>query len=1364
MGVVYRAFDPQLQRPVAIKVIRSVGGPEQQEDVERFIREARMAARLRHAGIVSVHEAGQHGDRLFIAMDLVEGESLEALLRRAPPSAEESARIVSEVARALQHAHGLGVVHRDVKPGNILIDGEGRARLTDFGLARDTNQDSFAHITMTGFVVGTPAYMAPEQARGLVGDPKPTLDVWSLGAILYRGIAKKPPFDGESALAVMQKVVTEDPTPPRQIDASIPIDLETIALRCLEKEAERRYPTAEEVADEIDRFVAGRTIRARPPGAGERVARWSRRNRAALAVGVAGALLVCATAAIGGLLVRAARRHAADANARADRAGETASEAAGRADAARAEAEKARAAEESLREELEATRAAASASLDPGQLGDVLAKFGDETTRRSALSALGERADLLFEARRPQEAWACLAGALGGSPDETQTRLRLARARADSGRIAWTASPLSGGAVVDVAAGPRGQLVTAESDGVRFWNLQNGACLALVPLADGAATAVAISPAGDRLAAAAEVSGAIHIWELPARKRLAVLPGDGELVSSLGWIDADRLLAAGPARARLWNPSTRTITRELPIAPPGEATPCVTLGPESRRVAVGTSGPILVIDATDPEKKRSLRGHDVATTAVAIDPSSPRLISGDFHGHAVEWSLETGDRTGRRFDDEGSPVDAIAISADGWVATIRRDGILHTWGPAGQQGRFQPPLGGEPGNRLAWIDGGSALAVLTPRGELRIHEPASAAARFSRDGHGGMVITLAASSSFGMVASAAVDGSVVFREAGGGRTLGKGLYPAATPLLALGWLGDRRRVIAFADGRIISFAHTGGDRHEHRPPDTSGARFGVAVVSPSGYEAALARGSEVELVNLEKETSRRMTLGGPVVSMRCASQGSRAAALLGNGRVVVLDLVEGRGISTLSDGRLGGAKLVGIGPEGRVVTTLHADGRVGVWDVDARRVTAILEGRSVHRTPITALTIRAGVPGDTLVVTGDREGRIAFWPALGGPAHASMLASDTVITALVSVDDQAGGVIAADVRGGLRCFHPTRSDYLRYVARGDDPVTALGWTPDSRSFVAGDRMGRVVVSTPGEAAARWAGVVLAGQVDAVAIAADGQTVVAGGREGRLGLRRGSGEPRFATLGAPIRAVGISDDARRVVAATVDARGGRIVVLNAGDLTVTGTQGVPAGAPIALRPDGGLAAWPEPGRGRVVLWEPGGAPTPLALTRGPGGKSYGAALAPRGRTAALIRGRPARLVIQDRDDRSRDASWLPWGAHTVALPFAIGPGDRRHAAGVLFGRTLSLVDLRTGAEVERIDDLPDAVGALAWSRDGRRVVFAAGGTVAVVELGVLDEPAATLVAEARALTGLTAVVEGTRATLRLAAVDRLTGGR
>ena len=288
MGVVWKARQVSLNRPVALKMILS-GSFASDAEVKRFRTEAEAAANLQHPNIVSIHEIGQHEGRHYFSMDFVEGQHLGRHARTVPLSLARIAELVAILAEATQYAHQRGILHRDLKPQNVLMDATGQPRITDFGLAKRIAQDS--GLTQEGSVMGSPSYMPPEQAGGRLDRICPATDVYALGAILYELLTGRAPFVAETPVATLRLVLETEPVGPRKLNERVPVDLETICLKCLEKDPQRRYATARELAEELRRFLNHESILARPAGRARTAWRGLVR-RPWIVTGIASALLL----------------------------------------------------------------------------------------------------------------------------------------------------------------------------------------------------------------------------------------------------------------------------------------------------------------------------------------------------------------------------------------------------------------------------------------------------------------------------------------------------------------------------------------------------------------------------------------------------------------------------------------------------------------------------------------------------------------------------------------------------------------------------------------------------------------------------------------------------------------------------------------------------------------------------------------------------------------------------------------------------------------------------------------------------------------------------------------------------------------
>jgi serine/threonine-protein kinase len=296
MGVVWKARQKSLNRWVAVKLLRRDRWAEE-ADAQRFRNEAETVAQLDHPHLVPIYEVGEHEGRLFFSMKLIDGGSLAEQLERFPNEPRSAARLVAEVADAVHHAHQRGILHRDLKPSNVLLDQDGRPHVVDFGLAKRIEAD--ASLTHSGALVGTPNYMAPEQTIGQKGAVTTATDVYGLGAVLYALLTGGPPFQGEDVLATLVQVREGEPRPPSRVNRKVDRDLETICLKCLHKDPGRRYGSAEALSDDVERWLAGEPILARPVGKLERAVKWARRHPQAM--GAVVGLVAALTLFVGGL-------------------------------------------------------------------------------------------------------------------------------------------------------------------------------------------------------------------------------------------------------------------------------------------------------------------------------------------------------------------------------------------------------------------------------------------------------------------------------------------------------------------------------------------------------------------------------------------------------------------------------------------------------------------------------------------------------------------------------------------------------------------------------------------------------------------------------------------------------------------------------------------------------------------------------------------------------------------------------------------------------------------------------------------------------------------------------------------------------
>jgi WD40 repeat protein/tetratricopeptide (TPR) repeat protein len=747
MGIVYKARQLKLNRLVALKMIRS-GAHAHQEERVRFLLEAEAVARLSHPNIVQIYEIGEHDGCPFFCLEFVEGGSLEKQIAGTPQPPREAAALVELLARAMQHAHQAGIVHRDLKPGNVLLAACGLAespakpqavlpKITDFGLARRLEEED-NRLTQTGVVVGTPSYMAPEQARGEAHNIGPLVDVWALGAILYELLTGRPPFKGVSAAETILLLTTTEPVPPRRLAPAVPRDLETICLKCLQKEQAKRYASAGELANDLKRFQAGEPIKARPVGRLARAWRWSRRNPVLATVSLL--LLIVFAGGVSGIFWQwqKAVENNRQMQREYDRAEENAARAENKANEERTQRTLAEKREEALLENAYASRM--SQLPQDWANGDLASVQGHldaflpskerkkdvrgfewyrywKMTRGSRLTLLGHVRDIRALVFTPDS-----RQLLSGSYD---THLRIWDVATGEQRdaivfpsffnqlafasdkktlvIAWGPGALQTydlqkkSMIRDLTAlgensfllSPDGRFFFAPTGiAIHIRSLLTGEIVGKLPLAT---SLIKITPDGRTLLCA--VGGFIEShspsgdWDRGEIKRQLRFQAHTEAIVNCALsADGKTLVTVGrtePVKVWTLDPPDRTPHLRTTIKTNSPTITCMVLSPDGKRfIAAGSDRVIRVWDVSTNRLLSSLRGHAKQIATLAISPDGRHLASGGADAAVKVWDLEEVTRSSpgtREVTAPESPV-AFAFSPDNrLLASGGRDAMVRVW-------------------------------------------------------------------------------------------------------------------------------------------------------------------------------------------------------------------------------------------------------------------------------------------------------------------------------------------------------------------------------------------------------------------------------------------------------------------------------------------------------------------------------------------------------------------------------------------------------------------------------------------------------------------------------------------------------------
>jgi WD40 repeat protein len=1004
MGVVYKAEQVSLKRLVALKMIlgTSVAGAQQRE---RFRTEAEALARIHHAGIVQVYEVGEHDGIPYFSLEFCPGGSLAQRLAGTPLKPRETAATIEALARAMQAAHEGGILHRDLKPANVLIAADGTLKITDFGLAKKL--DEAAGLTDTGAVMGTPSYMAPEQANGKAAQLSPATDVYALGAMLYECLTGRPPFRAATALETIMQVVAAEPVAVAQLQPKVPCDLETICLRCLEKDPARRYPTAAALADDLRRFQDGEPIQARPVTRMERAWKWSRRHPTAaalLAVIALGLLTMLLGWGYFTVELGAERNVAVKEKEEADRQRERAQQ-----------------------NEEEADRQREAAELERGRAEqrEKEARQQLEQTRRSLYTAQVWRAAGLWD-HEPFQAMRLLQ-----SPIDCPPRLRdfawgyYHRLCGNWQSTTFTSSANSASSILYT---PDGKTIVSagKTANIVLWDVAARHERLTIP-AKSAVVCLAVSPDGSLLASG-HLDKVIRLWKLVTGEKLATLKGAAGEVRGLAFSPDGKWLVSAhgvnypeykprserdrDGELRLWNVVERKQERVL-VPRMETAVRCVAYAPDGKSIACGVAHGSFV-RLIDPENGRTIEQFTSGSGwvhSVAFSPDGITLAWGTAQNTVNLHDLAT--RRNRTFLGHQGEVKQVVWSPDSKVlATYARDRRIKVWDAA---------------------TGKERLALARGQGQETV--PVSKLA-FSPDGK-----TLAAGSGTGLIALWTLDpqadtptfstpeGFVALALAPDGRTVVAAPRDNAVQVYDL--QTRKGRTLKVPGGIPTSVAVS---------PD--GATLAVGVRHHEAGKHTLLTSGEWALWDLR--TDQR------IAAVKGSAEGIVALQFLSDGRTLVTGDLKGQVRLWDVDSR---QELVKLGAHSGEVTALVAAPGAGLlasasaaevklWDLTTRQERYTLKGG--------AHCLALLEKGQTLATGGDRHPTL-LWDTTTGKLHRSLGQGDGALCMAVSPDNQT---LALGCGDRVIRLWDVASGQLRGMLQGHTrEVTGLAFQQDGRALI-----------------------------------------------------------------------------------------------------------------------------------------------------------------------------------------------------------------------------------------------------------------------------------------------------------------------
>jgi WD40 repeat protein len=1025
MGVVYRARQTKLGRVVALKMIL-VGAHAGEDDLARFKTEAEAIARLQHPHIIQIHEIGDHDGLPYFSLEFCGGGSLAQKLAGTPLPPKEAAALVETLARAMQAAHDKGVVHRDLKPTNVLLAEDGTPKVSDFGLARKLDE---AGQTATGAVLGTPSYMAPEQASGKSKELGPACDVYALGALLYECLTGRPPFKAATALDTLMQVVSEDPVPPRQLQPKVPRDLETVCLTCLHKEAGKRYATAEALAEDLRRWQGGEPITARPVGRLERLAKWARRRPAAAALIAVSA--VALAAALGGGAAFTLRLQ--DQVAQTEKA----------RDELQAKSNELQAKSDDLDRTLRHSQRLLAGSRI--QLADSAWREGHVGLVRDRLDEVppGERFwDWRYLRRQVEGSLFTLYGA-GGPVAYSPDGARLASSGGDRTVKVWDARTgqelraLQGhtATVECIAFSPDGaRLASGSKDRrVKVWDARTGQELRTLQ-GDGWVNSVAFSPDGTRLASAGAEwpkPGEVKVWDARTGRELLTLRGHTDAVDSVAFSPDGRRLVSGSQdqTVKVWNARTGQELRTL--QGDGWVT-SVAFSPDGARLASGSGDSRLagggqdhtvkVWDARTGQELLTLRGHTEEVTGVAFSPDGARLASaggvGGLPGEVKVWDAHSG-RELLTLRGHTDAVRGVAFSPDGARLATGSDDKVEVWDL--RTGRELLTLQGAT-SPVAFSPDGAHLATGSGDGTVKVWDARTGQVLRALQGHTATVECIAFSPDGARLATGSFDRTVRVWDARTGQEL-LTLRGHTEEVTGVAFSPDGTRLASGNNDRMVKVWDTRTGQELLTLRGHTDAVRGVAF-SPDG--ARLASGNEDTVKVWDAHTGQEvLALQGhtdPVECIAFSPDGARLASASWDRTVKVWDPRTGRELLTLR-GHTDAVRGLAFSPDGARLATGSQDKTVKVWDARTGRELLTLKGHTDQ-----VMDVAFSPDGARLASGGWDDRTVRVWDARTGQELLTLRGHSGLVKSvafspdglLLVSTDETGQQVAWDARTGER--------------------------------------------------------------------------------------------------------------------------------------------------------------------------------------------------------------------------------------------------------------------------------------------------------------------------------------------------------